>query len=125
MPPHYDSGSGGLDDYGHSRRTSRAVTLIESPGFKISQLVLTAIVLPMIGWGMNSVVERLAKIESSTNQFVTQAATTELRLQTVEREGVREATELAAIRDKVSALDYAQRRLDERMSLPPYIQPSK
>lgn len=108
-------------DYTRSRRKMsdhRLQQLADSAAMKILQAAVTTIAIPLMGWGLSAVLDRLTAIERSVNQFSTQAATTELRLQQAERTIADLAGMLRAVQIESTQHGFNIRRLDERTGPP-------
>lgn len=115
-----DTEPGALDNsHGYKRRMSdhhKLQALADSAFLKVAQYAVTGIAIPLIGWGLSAVLDRLNSIDRSVNQFTTQAATTELRLQQVERAQAEQGTALRTLQSESTQHSYEIRRLEERTS---------
>lgn len=112
-----DTEPGALDySHGYKRRMSdhKLQALADSAFLKVAQYAVTGIAIPLIGWGLSAVLDRLNSIDRSVNQFTTQAATTELRLQQVERAQSEHGTAIRSLQDDSKQHGYEIRRLEER-----------
>lgn len=122
MAPQHDRSAdtepGALDySHQHKRRMSdhhKLQALADSAFLKVAQYAVTGIAIPLIGWGLSAVLDRLNSIDRSVNQFTTQAATTELRLQQVERAQAEHGTALRTLQSESTQHSYEIRRLEER-----------
>lgn len=92
-------------------------TFSESVGVRLALFVLQAVIaiaLPLVGWGMSTVIDRLNKIDAAlTVQSVT-SATTDLRVLNLERSRDELALRLSDARDKVLVLEFQVQRLNRK-----------
>lgn len=99
-----DTHSGALDSHGHlhKRRMSdeRLQVIADSAILKILQYVVTAIAIPLIGWSINMVLDRMTSLEKAIQKNDTVAATYELRLQTLERAQIERDTSIRLLAEK-------------------------
>lgn len=59
--------------------------LANSAFLRVAQLAVTAIAIPLLGWGGSAVLDRLSMIENAIMGATATAATVELRLTNIER----------------------------------------
>lgn len=90
----------------HRRSTDGTLTSIaESSVLKVLQYLITAIVLPAIGFGINSVATRLGDIEKAVNRYETVTATYELRIRGLEQMSAERSAVLRVLTEKVLVLE--------------------
>lgn len=109
-----DSGPGGLfdDKPGKPHRRSgeqRLEALANNALLKVLQFALTGIALPAIGFGINTMINRMDSLEQ---KFIAQDkadATKELRLLAAEKELAETSSSHQALRDRVLSLEFQSR----------------
>lgn len=111
-----ESGPGGLYNEKPHRRSGeqRLQALANSALLKVLQYALTGIALPAIGFGINTMINRMDSLES---KFIAQDkadATKELRLLSVEKDVAETTSSTLALRDRVLALEF-QTRMQQNM----------
>lgn len=117
---HHSSTQGKQSQDGHRyrRRMSdhRLDQLADSAILKVFQYVVTAIAVPVIGWSLNAVLDRLAKIETALNVSATQFATFELRVAALERVGIERDAAIKMLTEQALRHSYQIQRLEESRS---------
>lgn len=112
--------SGRIDPEGkrYRRRMSdhRLESLADSAVLKVAQYVITGIAVPLLLWSVNTVLDRLAKIESAFNAAATQSATFELRVGALERAGIERDAAVKLLTEQSLRHSYQIQRLDESRS---------
>ena len=111
-----DSGADPHDDRPPHRRNGerRLEALANNALLKVLQFALTGIALPAIGFGINTMINRMDSLES---KFIAQDkadATKELRLLSVEKDVAETTSSTLALRDRVLALEF-QTRMQQNM----------
>jgi hypothetical protein len=103
------------DWHGRGRRMSdhKIQALAESAYLKVLQYAVTAIALPVVGWSLSTVLDRLNRIDEAINRQTTNAATVELRLQQIERGNSDRDVALRLLTEKVVRHDYQLERVEE------------
>lgn len=106
-----DSGPGGLfTDKPHRRSgEQRLQALANSALLKVAQYALTGIALPLIGIGINTMINRMDSLEA---KFIAQDkadATKELRLLSVEKDVAETTSSTLALRDRVLSIELQSR----------------
>lgn len=87
--------------------------LADSAVLKILQYVVTAIAIPLIGWAMSTVLDKLGRIDDAINRATTINATVELRLRAAEHALSEEASARKTLTEKVLEHDFELKRLKE------------
>lgn len=105
-----DSGAVPLDDRPHRRSAERRLeALANNALLKVLQFALTGIALPAIGFGINSVINRMESLEQ---KFIAQDkadATKEIRLISVEKDMAELSSSNLSLRDRVLQLEFQSR----------------
>lgn len=86
----------------------------DSAFLKIANLVITGIFIPLMLWGVYSLMDRLVKIEEAINKTNTISATVELRLQSIERSTISHDVSLQRLNERTTDHSYRILRLEER-----------
>lgn len=99
----------------YRRRMSdhRLESLADSAILKVAQYVITGIAVPLILWSINTVLDRLAKIEMALNAAATQSATFELRVNALERVGIERDAAIKMLTEQSLRHSYQIQRLEE------------
>lgn len=91
----------------------RLESLADSAVLKVAQYVVTGIAVPLLIWSVNTVLDRLTKIEATLNMASTQSAMFELRVNALERSGIeRDATD-KMLTEQSLRHSYQIQRLDD------------
>lgn len=100
----------------HRRRMSdqRLQNLADSPWLKVLQMMLMGILFPLLFWALNRVTDRLDAIDAAINRYATRDATTELRLQSLERSNDDLASALRLLSERSTEHSYRIRALEEK-----------
>jgi hypothetical protein len=110
-----DSGNAPFDDKPHRRNGERRLeALANNALLKVLQFALTGIALPAIGFGVNSVINRMGSLEQQFIQQDKANATRELRLLSNEKEVAELVASNLALRDRVLSLEF-QARMSQSM----------
>lgn len=102
------------DQWGHKAPPARVQWIAENAWLKVVQYVVTLVAVPLIAWAGGAVLDRLSAIEKSIHQFSTTTATTELRLQSLERERVAHEQAIDSVRQTQSEIRYRLQRIEDR-----------
>lgn len=99
----------------YRRRMSdhRLESLADSAVLKIAQYMITGIAVPLLLWSINTVLDRLAKIEAALNAAATQSATFELRVGALERAGIERDAAVKLLTEQSLRHSYQIQRLEE------------
>lgn len=103
----------------------RLESLADSAVLKIAQYIITGIAVPLLLWSINTVLDRLAKIEAALNTAATQSATFELRVNALERVGVERDAAVKLLTEQSLRHSYQIQRLEENRSQSVPQQPRK
>lgn len=91
----------------------RLESLADSAVLKIAQYVVTGIAVPLLLWSVNTVLDRLTKIEAALNVAATQSATFELRVSALERAGLERDAAVKLLTEQSLRHSYQIQRLEE------------
>lgn len=119
--PYQATGPGDFDPMigRRSHVPPRVQDLADSAWLKLAQFAVTAVAIPLLAWAGTSVLDKLSAIDKTLAQMNTDRATTELRLQAVERETTRNAAGIDGMRNIVSDHEYRIRRHEEQQATRP------
>lgn len=92
----------------------RLQNLADSPWLKVLQMMLMGILFPLLFWALNRVTDRLDAIDAAINRYATRDATTELRLQSLERSNDDLASALRLLSERSTEHSYRIRALEEK-----------
>lgn len=91
----------------------RLQQLADSAILKVIQYAITGIAVPLIGYGLNSIADRLSNIDRAVASFNTTAATTELRIRNLETLSAERSSSLRSVQDKITGHEFRIQRLEE------------
>lgn len=97
----------------HPPSEHRLQQLADSAILKVIQYAITGIAVPLIGYGLNSIADRLSNIDRTVAAFNTTTATTELRIRSLETLSAERSAALRAVQDKGTAHEFRIQRLEE------------
>jgi hypothetical protein len=99
--------------YRRRMREQKFEEIANSAVLKIFQYTITGVAIPLIGWSLSTVLDRLKTIEESINKATLQAATFELRTQTLERASIEQAALNKLTTEQLVRHEYYIKRLEE------------
>lgn len=113
-PKDFTTRPGGLDEYRERKHAPPSVQAVaDSVWLKLLQYVVSVVGLPVAVWALNTFATQLADINVSIQSFRTAAATTELRIQALERDATRNGAAIDAQKATLADHEYRTRRLEE------------
>ena len=105
-----DSTPGDLYGAPHRRSTERKLEAIANSALlRVLQFVLTGVAVPLIGWSMGTVLDRLNGIEAQFGAWRVTSATTELRMLQTEKALADVSASERTLRERVLALEFQLR----------------
>lgn len=117
----YLTGPGSLGDYRERKHAPASVQAVaDSVWLKLLQYVVTVVGIPFAGWLLSVFAAQLVDINIAIQSFKLAAATTELRVQALERDSTRQGAILEAQKATLADHEYRTRRLEE---LTPHTRP--
>lgn len=93
----------------------RLQQLADSAILKVLQYIITGIAVPLIGYGLASIADRLAQIDRAVAAFTTTNATIELRVRALENTQAERTVQLRALQEKSTAQEVRLQRVEDQI----------
>lgn len=101
-----ETGPGELERPHRRQAERRLEALANNALLRVAQFLVTGIAMPLIGWGMTTVIERLNSIEAQLVAARVASATTELRMLANEKGIAEISASQRDLRERVLSLEF-------------------
>lgn len=110
---------GSVDPSGHQyhRRMAeqKLQSIADSALVKVLHYLITGLAIPLIGWGMTSILDRMGRIEDALGRNNTIVATYELRLQRLEQNNQERDVTIRLLTEKMIGHGYEIHELQQKV----------